>query len=140
MWRGGAFVPGVAGLFGAALDGAFVTFDVGSGQYAFAAAPAAGGGASAGGVSPSGCSGQALACAAPGARIAAVTRAGLAGGARGAPWARRYLVAHVVEAACLGRAQCAVPSAAYVAAAVAPAVALRGEELAMQVCVEALCA
>jgi hypothetical protein len=139
VWRGGAFVPGPAGLYGAALDGAYVTFAVGSGQYAFAAAPAA---TSASGFSPTGCTGQALACAAPGARIAAVKRAGLAAGAPsgGAPWARRYLVAHVVEAACVGRADCVVPSAADVAAAVAPAVVLRKEEVAMQVCVEALCA
>ena len=133
VWRGGAFVPGRAGLYGAALDGAYVTFAVGSGQYAFAAASAG-----SGGFTPSGCSGQLLACAAPGARIAAVKRAGLAAG--GAPWARRYLAAHVVEAACLGRLVCEVPSAADFAAAVAPAVALRGEELTLQVCVEALCA
>jgi alpha-L-rhamnosidase len=141
VWRGGAFVPGVAGVYGAALDGAYVTFEVGSGEFAFAAAPAAGGG---GGFAPSGCSGRVLACAAPGARIAAVKRAGLAsgggGGGGGAPWARRFLAAHVVESACVGRAECVVPSVADFAAAVAPAVALRGEEAAMQVCVEALCA
>jgi len=138
VWRGGAFVPGVAGVYGAALDGAYVTFTVGSGyQFAFVAAPGAGAGA--GGFAPAGCSGEVLTCAA-GARIAAVGRAGLAAGGGGAPWARSFLVKHVVEAACVGRAACTVPSAGGVAAALAPAVALRGDELAAPVCVEALCA
>lgn len=46
----------------------------------------------------------------------------------------------MLEAACVGRRECVVPSAADFAAAVAPAVALRAEEADMLVCAEALCA
>ena len=147
VWRQGTFVPGVAGVYGATLEGAFVTFSVGSGEFAFIAAPsvsasASSSSSSSSGAAPTGCSGAVLTCAAPGARIAAVRRAGLAAatGASGAPWARRFLLAHIVEAACLGRESCAVPSAREVAAALVPAVTLREEEAALPVCVEALCA
>jgi len=134
VWRGSAFVAGVAGVYGAALDGAYVTFSVGSGEYAFLAAPG-----SIGGFTPSACSGEVLSCSAHGARIAAVKRAGLAAAQQSQEWSRRFLITHVVEAACVGRVECTVPSVDDVRQAVAPAVTLQ-EGSAMSVCVEALCA
>lgn len=152
VWKDGAFVPGaVAGLTGAALDGAFVTFDAGSGDFAFVPAGAsgsAGAAAAAAAMAPAGRSGEALTCPA-GAKIAALAHAGLCSSSDGAGAAaraapadlsRRYLVAHALEAQCLGRAACALPTAAELAAALAPAVALRGEEMELVVCARALCA
>ena len=144
VWQNGAFVPGaVAGLTSAALDGAFVTFQAGSGDYQFS--PSAGSPASAAAaMAPSACfqaqlpTPSALTCAA-GSRIAAIVRAGLRA-PRGAALSRRFLVAHALEARCLGKAACALPSAAELADALAPAVSLLDEERGADVCARALCA
>ena len=38
VWRGGALLPGAAGIDAASADPDYVTFDVGSGEYRFQAA------------------------------------------------------------------------------------------------------
>lgn len=146
VWEGGKFVPGAAaGLTGAALNGAFVVFQAGSGDYRFVPSASGGSVGSTAAMAPAARSSggpSRLACPA-GTRLAAFAHAGLCepGGAGGAgALARRFLVAHVLEARCLGRAACEVPDARGLAAALAPAVALRDEELALDICAQALCA
>jgi len=142
VWRDGAFVPAVvAGLWAARLDGAYVTFQAtseGTSRINFAARASV---VDANGMMPIACSGAELVCP-PGAHIAVVRRAGVVvgGHARDNVWHRRYLITHLVEAACVGHNVCRVPDVGAIAAAVAPAVVFGDDEVAMDVCVEAMCA